>query len=444
MNSPPPEAFFYITVSNLPAICLAGPRPSITSHGLFRGGTVGRAGLRIALLSLVEPTGSMRVGALRVGGMSLVRHQLGLALALGCERVICVTASSDPEMPILRDATEDAGASFHAVPGVRGMLGLVSVADEVVAFAEGLLVWPELILPLIEAGPCVLAQPVERGLASGFERLDANHASAGAMRVPGRLIERLAPLPDDADPYSILQRVALQSGVPQRLLGEDVLAAGRWQLVRGEEDAHAVEAAWFRQHTLGDEALGPTARLARRAVRAIGPALLHAGSGGTVVAMAGAVLAALALVTGWFSLVKTGFFFAAGAWLLFLSASLFGRVERRSMRMARPSVEPMLIYTATLDMVLALLIVWGETDRAGVGLGHRAFAPVMLLGLIRLVGRVMPVARAVWLEDRALLALVLAGGALMGWLDGTILAAAAVVLGAGLHAVRSSTQLTSI
>jgi hypothetical protein len=262
------------------------------------------------------------------------------------------------------------------------------------------------------------------------------------MRVPGRLIERLAPLPDDADPYSILQRVALQSGVPQRLLGEDVLAAGRWQLVRGEEDAHAVEAAWFRQHTLGDEALGPTARLARRAVRAIGPALLHAGSGGTVVAMAGAVLAALALVTGWFSLVKTGFVFAAGAWLLFLSASLFGRVERRSMRLARPSVEPMLIYTATLDVVLALLMIWGETDRAGAGLGHRAFAPVMLLGLIRLVGRVMPPARAVWLEDRALLALVMAGGALMGWLDGTILAAAVVALGACLHAVRSSTQLT--
>jgi hypothetical protein len=183
MNLPPPEAFFYspiyIAVSNLPAICLAGPRPSFTSHGLFRGGTVGRAGLRIALLSLVEPTGSMRVGALRVGGMSLVRHQLGLALALGCERVICVTASSDPEMPILRDATEDAGASFHAVPGVRGMLGLVSVADEVVAFAEGLLVWPELILPLIEAGPCVLAQPVERGWPRG------SNGSMPAMPRPG-------------------------------------------------------------------------------------------------------------------------------------------------------------------------------------------------------------------------------------------------------------------
>jgi hypothetical protein len=136
MISPPAKAGLYTAFSNLPAIRLAAA-PSFTSLDLFRDGTLGRAGLRIALLSLVEPTGSIRVGALRVGAMSLVRHQLGLALALGCERVICVTASSDPEMPILRDAAEDAGASFHAVPGVRGMLGLVSVADEVVAFAEG-------------------------------------------------------------------------------------------------------------------------------------------------------------------------------------------------------------------------------------------------------------------------------------------------------------------
>jgi hypothetical protein len=400
------------------------------------------------LLSLVEQTGTqaggVRVGALRVGGMSLVRHQLGLALALGCERVICVTPSQEPEMPVLREATEAAGASFHAVPGVRGMLGLVSVADEVIAFAEGLLVWPELILPLLDAGPCVLAQPVEHGLDAGFERLDINHASAGAMRVPGRLIERLAPLPDDADPFSILQRVALQSGVVQRLLGGDALEAGRWQLVRGEADAHAVEAAWFRLHTLDSGAMGPTALLARRGVRVLGPALLHAGSGGTVVAMAGAVAAGLALVTGWFSLATTGFVCAAAAWTLFLAASLFGRVERRSLRLARPQIDPVLIYTATLDVTLALLMVWNETDRAGQGLLHRAFAPVMLLGLVRLVPRVMAPGRAAWLRDRALLALALGAGALMGWLDGTILAGAAFYLGAGLYAVRSSSQLTPL
>lgn len=376
--------------------------------------------------------------------MSLVRHQLGLALALGCERVICVTAAQDPEMPVLRDATEEAGASFHAVPGVRGMLGLVSVADEVIAFAEGLLVWPDVILPLLQAGPGVLAQPVEKGLDAGFERLDINHASAGAMRVPGRLIERLAPLPDDADPFSILQRVALQSGVPQRLLPGDALDTGRWQLVRGEEDAHQVEAAWFRLHTRDSGELGPSGLIARRAVRQLGPALLHAGSGGTVVALAGAVLAALALVAGWFALTTTGFVFAAGAWVLFLSASLFGRVERRSLRLARPRLAPALVYTATIDATLALLMIWNETDRAGQGLSHRAFAPVMLLGLAHLVPRAVVPTRAALMEDRAILALVLGAGALMGWLDGTILALAVLYLGVGLHSLRSQSQLTSV
>jgi hypothetical protein len=398
------------------------------------------------LLSLVEPTGAeasgVRVGALRVGGLSLVRHQLGLALALGCERVICVTTAQDPEMPVLREAAEDAGASFHPVPGVRGMLGLVSVADEVIAFAEGLLVWPELILPLLESGPCVLAQPVERGLEHGFERLDVAHAAAGAFRVPGRLIERLAPLPDDADPFSILQRVALQSGVPQRLLPPQALETGRWQLVRDEEDAHRVEAAWFRLHTLDSGPVGPSEMIARRGVRVLGPALLHAGSGGTVVGLAAGVLAALALVAGWFRFSVTGLLFAGLAWLLFQAASLFGRVERRSLRLARPRLAPLLVYAGALDATLALLMVWNETDRAGQGLAHRAFAPVMLLGLMRLASRLTAASRGVWMADRALLALVLGAGALMGWLDGTILALAALYLGAGLQAVRDPVQLT--
>jgi hypothetical protein len=394
----------------------------------------------------MEPTGAeadgLRVGALRVGGLSLVRHQLGLALGLGCERVICVTGAQDPEMPVLRAAAEDAGASFHPVPGVRGMLGLVSVADEVIAFAEGLLVWPDLILPLLETGPCVLAQPVERGLEHGFERLDASHAAAGAFRVPGRLIERLAPLPDDADPFSILQRVALQSGVMQKTLPPEALETGRWQLVRSEQDAHHVEAAWFRLHTSDAGHVSPSQAIARRGVRVLGPALLHAGSGGTVVALAAFVLAGLGLVTGWFGLSTLGLLFAGGAWVVFLAASLFGRVERRSLRLARPALAPLLVYTGVIDTVLVLLLVWNETDRAGQGLWHRAFAPVMLLGLMRLVPRLLVGARAAWAQDRALVALVLAGGALAGWLDGAIAALAVAYLAAGLHALRSPLQLT--
>ncbi len=384
------------------------------------------------------------MGALRVGGLSLARHQLGLALGLGCERIICVTTPHEPEMPVLRQAAEDAGAAFHAVPGVRGMLGLVSVADDVIAFAEGLLVWPELMLPLIEDGACVLSQPIERGLAAGFERLDLNHAAAGALRVPGRMIERLADVPSDADPFSILQRVALQSGVQQRVLPDLALEPGRWQLVRNDDQAHEVEEGWFRLHTHDEGVLGPSGRIARRGVRLIGPALLHAGSGGTVVALAALVLCGLALVTGWFGLTTTGCALAGAGWVLFLSASLFGRVERRSLRLARPRVAPMRVYSGVLDLTLALLMLWNESPHMGQGLVYRAFAPVMLLGLLRLGTSVMPPERVAWVADRALLALVLGLSSLAGWLDGAILGLGLLYLGLALHAVHRLSQLTTL
>jgi len=88
--------------------------------------------------------------------------------------------------------------------------------------------------------------------------------------------------------------------------------------------------------------------------------------------------------------------------------------------------------------------VWNETDRAGQGLVHRALAPVMLLGLMRLVPRVMVGPRAAWMEDRALVALALAAGSLMGWLDGTIVVLAVAYLGTGLNVVRAAPQLTPL
>ncbi|MDE1915576.1 MAG: hypothetical protein KGJ57_11120 [Sphingomonadales bacterium] len=369
---------------------------------------------------------------------------MNVALALGCERVICVTGAQEPEMPVLRDAAEAAGASFHPVPGVRGMLGLVSVADEVIAFAEGLLVWPDAILPLLEGGPCVLAQPVDRGLEYGFERLDLHHAAAGAFRVPGRLIERLAPLPDDADPFSILQRVGLQSGVPQVQLPAEALEGGRWQLVRREEDAHRAEAAWFRMHTSDGGAVGPSEGLALHAVRALGPALLHAGSGAAVVALAGLVLAGLALVSGWFAFSTVALLCAAVAWVLFLGASLFRRVERRSPPAPRPPSAALRTYGWVFDGLLALVLIWNETARVGQGWQHRAFAPLVLLGLMRLVPRLLSGKRAAWMEDRAIIAVLLAAGSLAGWMDEAILVLVAAYLAAGLQAVRGPLQLTPL
>ena len=158
--------------------------------------------MRVAFIFATEPTGHAGDAAslaalgqprarLRIGGATLARHQLGMALALGCERVICVAPVLDAHLVSLQHVAEARAARFHVVTGARGLISLVSAADEVIALADGLLAWPDMAIPLLDAGVGVLVQPIEAGLAAGFERIDLNHASAGAMRVPGLLVERV-------------------------------------------------------------------------------------------------------------------------------------------------------------------------------------------------------------------------------------------------------------
>lgn len=394
--------------------------------------------LRIAVLSLIHPAedaGGASRASLRVGGHSLARHQLALAMALGCERVICLAPPGhDPDLAILQQVAEDAGVLFYRVPGLHGLLALVAAGDEVIALCDGLLAWPDAAVRLLGAAPVVLAQPVELGLVAGFERLDINHASAGAMRVPGRLMEKLAEWPADVDIFSCLQRIALQAGVPLRSLTDDVAASGHWVLVRSEAEAHAIEPRWIASHAREDGSAGPARWMAGLGVRAFGPALLHAGSSGTVVALAALAASGLALVAGWFGLVCVGLLFCALAWVCFESAALFGRFERRSLLLPRPRMAPTALYGWVMDGTLLFLLAWQEVA-PGEALIHRGFAPVMLLGLMRLVPPLLVGRRAVWLGDRSLLALLLVLSAMLGMLRVAIAAAALGLLITGILAV---------
>ena len=390
----------------------------------FAGGAASAGASNAAGVGSGVPATALRAG-LRVGGAVLARYQLGLALSLGCERIICITERVDGELVALQHVAEEAGASLHRADGAGGLLGLVSAADEVIALVDGLLVWPDIALAQLGEGLVVLMQPIETGLAAGFERMDLNHAAAGAIRVPGRLIEQMASHPPDCDVFSTLQRLALQAGVPQRLLPPQAYEAGCWNLVRSEAEAQDVEPLWIRLLTASPGRATPSLVIARRAVRLLGPALLHAGSSGTVVAIGGGVACALGLVL---------------CWVQFMAASLFGRVERRGLRLAAPSLAPMMVYGVVMDGVLGLMLVWDTAPNIGPNIGPlwlRMFVAAMVLGLARLTILVRPA--AVWLEDRALMAIVLGLAAAVGRLGpGMALVALAMLIYGLLRAPRPS------
>ena len=367
--------------------------------------------------------------------MAIARHQLAVALTLGCEKIIALCGPTSEEADLIQPVAERAGASFHRASGLYAVLGHVTATDEVFALADGLLAWPDLATELLSAGQGVLVQPIEIGLPLGYERIDINHAAAGAMRVPGWLLERMTQLPGDCDVFSTLQRVALQHALPMRPLPAEAEEAGRWVLLRSEAEANAIEPGWIALHTPMPRHASPAVALATLGVRKLGPALLHAGSSGTVIAIAAGVVAALALMLGWFGYVWLGLGLSALTWVWFQSAAMFGRVERTALRLARPRLAPSVTYGWLMDGVLLLLLSRSQPSVAGagliVGLWSHAFAPLMLLGLVRLVPRLVGGEWAPWLEDRALLAMGLCVAALAGVLAPVLglIALALVIVG---------------
>ncbi len=390
------------------------------------------------MMEPAEAESSVLRANLRLGAVSLVRHQLGVVLALGCKRVVCLTQAFDEHVTDLKSATEAVGATFHLISEPRALAGLVTAIDEIVALGDGLLAAPRTAIALLEAGPVVLVQPIDAGLAAGFERLDLNHADAAAFRAPGRLVDRLAELPADCDGFSALQRIALQGGVPQRMVPAAALAEGRWTLVRSEAEAHSAESHWIRVQT--EMSGGDNASLAgaQFAVRQLGPALLHAGSGNQAVAVAAAATVTLGLVAGHFHWVATAFLLAGVGWVLLCAAALLARVERETLHLLSPRVLRGRVFGWAMDAILMLLMIECGSWLPGQNIADRAFAPVMLIGMCRFVPKCVGAGWSRWLGDRGFLALILAGFGAAGVLVPGIELTTALMLAAGLYGARAA------
>lgn len=369
--------------------------------------------MRVALLSTLEPAEDVATprGLLRVGGRAIVQHQLGAAIAWGCERVLCLADGHLGELLALEQLALGRGLSFQLVGNGHDVARHVGPQDEVLVFADGLLVAPWDLAGLAEKGPGVLAQPVEQGLAAGFERIDVEHATAGVLRIPGVLLSRLVDLPSDWNPLSALLRIAVQAELPQRQLPEDLLSQGRWTLVRSEPEAQALEPRWLQLYTAGAAAHGPGAWLAALIVQRLGPALMHAGTRPRVVTLAAALLAlagsALALV----SFFGLAFILLGLAWLTLESAQLLARIDLATVPRAQaaPWAGPAFGWLLDGLFVGACVLRLAEGGEFPLRWVPAGFVALTLFGLLRLVPRIFAERRwAPWFGDRFVLALLLA------------------------------------
>ena len=400
--------------------------------------------MRVALLSTLEPSSddaSTPRGLLRLGGRSIAHHQLATALALGCDRVICLADGLPGEVIALQHAAERAGASFQVTGDGRAVAQLVKPDDELLVFSDGLVAAPEAVRTLLGGRSGVVVQPVESGLAAGYERIDLNHAGGGVMRLSGRLAAGLADLPGEWNPVSALLRIAVQSSLRQVVLPQALIDNGRWALVRSDGEAHRLEPHWLRQHTAKRDGNGPGRWLAARLVERLGPALLHAGTRPHIVVLGAAALALLALGSAWFGAYAAAFAGLGIAWLVRRSAAILARVHGERSLGASRWLDPETGFGVLLDLGFGAVAAWRLAATHPVANAYvvGGFVALVLLGLLRLLPPLFAGAKwSGWLEDRLVLALVLAAASLTSVFGLALMAGSLALLAFGLIAAHEA------
>jgi hypothetical protein len=384
--------------------------------------------VRVALISMVERVGgeppARTLAALGFGGRNIALRQLDFALAWGAERIVCLAAGLDPDVVGLQHAAEGEGARFNLVNGAPSMLGLVATNDELLVLADGLLPLSHRALESLQDGRAVLLLEAEAGAAAGFERVDLNHAWAGALAVPGALVERLGTLPPDVEPVSALLRIALQARVPERLLPEAVLGNGSWSLAGAPEQLAQREATWLGTQLTPASLFAPGSWLVRRAVAHSGAELLRRGTKPALFGFGAALVAAGGVASAWQHWPATGLLVAGLGWLFAEAGGGLRAIAAAGIRTRESRAWPWKLLGCAIDAAFVAIVAL----TGGQVLPEALFAPLVLFGLLRIAPRLVPAKVATALGDRAVLAIVLAIAAAAGGLLATVQVLAILLL----------------
>jgi hypothetical protein len=386
--------------------------------------------VRAALISIAETPSP-------VVGKSLARRQLDFALAAGCERVIALGNGAAPEAIALRHAAEARGARFHSIGDTHGLLGAVPAADELLVLAPGLLPEDAGALESLERGSAVLVLPAGIGVAAGFERIDLERAWAGALVLPGRLVERLSDLPADSEATAALLRIALQARVAEKRLAEQALADGSWAIVGQGDDAGLRQQAWLKRNLPTADGFAATRLLARLglnrfAIPLLGvPRALTGLWGGVALALGGAIGAAA------FDWPATGFVFVALGALLAVFA--LGLAHLHDAPFAVPGRDRLRVVVPSL--VDAALIACAALAIGGDWL-HSLFPPLILLGALHASRPGQWPGVAALLGDRTLLALAFALAAVLDLAEPAIMLAALAIVALDAAVFRARSRIT--
>jgi hypothetical protein len=400
--------------------------------------------VRVALLSILDHAGEAEDGHrafLTFAGKSLAARQLELALGLGCERIVCISDNLAHPLIALQHRVEGAGARFHVISAPRALGGLIHASDELVVIADGVLPLAAEAQELLDKGNAVLTLPADEALDRGFERIDLNDAWAGALVIPGRLVERLSQLPPDCDAVSALLRIALQGGVPQRELPERLLTEGRWVRLSSQSEADELEPQWLRRLLPAPDPFAPGNTLANWLAGRWGMSLLDRGVSARALVSLAFVAALAAIPLGWYVSVIAGFLTVMTGWMLGRGGVALGLVETSGAARTGHGGRLASALEWIVDLALVMLVAMGVGEQF-TGWPEQLFGAIFLIASLRILAALHGPGWRALAADRLILPIFLAAAAGAGVLkEGAEVLTLLALIGSIAH-LRLSAKLT--
>ncbi len=280
--------------------------------------------MRTALLSArLQSESGDPCHALRIGGRTVLQWQADMALKLGCERIVCLCEGlSDPIIQVQQEVEAREG-EFHAIQGPLQLVSLVAAGSDLLMIGDSLIIERAYAQDVLAQGRGIAAISSSSQIAQAnptvFERIDKDRAAAGLALLPSALVAKLADYPAESDPFSMLTRLGLQSGVPVRPIDEERLTDGDWTLVRSTDVVSDAQKRLFERANEGLSWVTPGEVLANAVARPVvasgaRQAELYANGAGMVLLAASCaasyfsapIAASVAVILGCFGLGISG------------------------------------------------------------------------------------------------------------------------------------------
>ncbi len=363
-----------------------------------------------------------------LAGRSVLAWQAGLALDLGCERIICLCEAPTDTVLALQREIERSGAEFHAIRSNLQLVSLVRADDELVMILDGLLPDRAAVMNFVGGHGALTSGALRKGVATlpasdalgrnhgeDFERIDRDRHWAGFAVMRAGQVQKLADLPPDGDAMSLLLRLALQTRVECRDLPLEEMDRNNWVLASHAETLNQRESALIAASISAQPWTGPLRAIAGGVVKQIGPRWLDVGAEASAglsafLMVAGIGLAGFGYGGAALSVAALGAFAGAvcGAW-----SGLRQRLWSHDRGERLRNIVPFGVDAAALITLITLTLVNGWSGN----LIPQIALPVLALGLARLASIGGAAKGCAFWQDRTLHLAAYAIAAAMGYLN---------------------------